>query len=84
MRKVMIASIAATMASVAFAAPIRVEHEGEEIDLTPRKIKPPPDPEPIYLPKPREPEPIYLRPPRVEHKDKSPALARMLKSKGRK
>lgn len=70
MRKVLIATIAAAMMA---GIEVRAQHESEEIDLTPCKTKPPP-----------EPEPIYLRPPLVEHKAKSKSLARMLKSKGRK
>lgn len=81
MRKVMIAALAAAMAA---GVAVRAQHagrvfdgddpsQGDEIDLTPRKVKPPPDPKPIYLPAPR-----------VEHKAKSKALARLLKSKGRK
>jgi hypothetical protein len=70
MRKVLIGSIAAAMMA---GIEVRAQHEGEEIDLTPRKIRPPPDLGPIYLPAPRQ-----------DHKDKSKALARMLKNKGRK
>ncbi len=78
MRRLVTAMLIAQLAMISGAS-VRVEHEGEEPaadDLVKelgnrRKIE-------------REPklEPIYLRPPRVEHKPKSKALARMLKSKG--
>jgi hypothetical protein len=74
MTRLVTVMLAAQLAMLAGAS-VRVEHDGEELDLSPHKIKPPPEP---------RPETIYLPTPRQEHNAKSKALVRMLKSKGRK